>query len=724
MKCFLVLTAGFFLSNCAFAAQDQQQPAAAQTSPTIRATSQEVVLDMVFRDKKGRTVRDIRPEEVHISEEGAVQQLKSFRMIEGKVARPLESGESPASVKPMPLDPLREIRLVTLVFEGLDNDGKRFFRQAVKDILSSAPEQNLYYALFTIDQRLQCIQPFTSDHDELMKSIERSAMWSFTQYTNQSAAVKEALAQVIAKPEPQLQGGQAGGPSAAQVGDFVSYQMAKMQYEMLRAAEAADREYNIRSTLSALQALVQEESKLPGRKVVLYFNPWFRISETVKEQYENLKSAANRGNISFYTVDTKGLTMSVDESGLVTGGQGAGGRQSLANAAANARSQQGMRAGAVQPWQVRAAEDAANSIRDNPVGWLRDLADSTGGAAIVETNDYRAPLRTAMDEVRTYYEATYTPQIDTYDGRFRKIVVTVDRPDVVVHTRNGYFAVPMLAGGQHLASFEMPLLNALSVATAPADVTFQAAAERFNDRGPNLEYMVVVEAPLNGLTFEPQPDNKTAIVNATLLAIVRDATGEIVQKFSKEFNVQVDADKVEAYKAGNLLQTFRAELAPGAYTLETAVMDRKANKIGVKKSALKVPAASTKLSLSDIVVVRRADALKDNEILDAFYFPGGKVVPTLADTLKGGPGNVLPFYFSVYVDPAVQTAPKLTMSFYKEGQFLGAAEAPLPAPEKSGRIPYIANLPADRFAPGNYEIKVGVAQGGETAEQKIDFKVN
>jgi hypothetical protein len=63
------------------------------------------------------------------------------------------------------------------------------------------------------------------------------------------------------------------------------------------------------------------------------------------------------------------------------------------------------------------------------------------------------------------------------------------------------------------------------------------------------------------------------------------------------------------------------------------------------------------------------------------------------------------------------------MAFYKEGQYLGAAEAPLPAVQKDGRIPYIANLPADRFTPGSYEIRVGIKQGASSVEQNVDFQV-
>ena len=593
---------------------------------------------------------------------------------------------------------------------------KRFFRQALKDILDMAPEQNLYFSIITVDHGLQVLQPLTSDHAALLKSMDRSMTWSFTQYENQSTEVKQELQQTLSGGEPQVQASGGGGPSQAQVQSAVNYQMAKMQYDMLTQGEAADRAYNPHATIDALMALVRAQSQLPGRKVVLYFNPWLFIPEAVKEQYNNLVSVANRANVSFYTVDPKGL---------VTWSQNSNGRDWLSGAAGETRSQQ-MRGGVgeVSVGQARAAETAESALRANPLMWLRDLAQQTGGVTIAETNDYRAPLRTALEEVRTYYEASYAPHITAYDGKFRKITIRVDRPDIVVHSRSGYFALPQIKGGQQLYAYEMPLLNALNGPSAPHDVDFQVGAERFNDRGPKVEYMVTLEAPLKGLTFTPQPDQKSSAVDAALLAILKNSNGEIVEKFSKDFAVQVATDKVNAYREGNLVQTFRTELTPGAYTLEAVVMDRFDNKASVKKTPVTVRDPSTKLSMSDVVVVRRTEALKDNQILDAFYFQGGKVVPTLTNTLKGGPGNVLSFYFAVYPDPAVKDAPKLTMSFYREGQYLGAAEAPLPGPQPDGRIPYIANLPADKFTPGAYEIHIGVTQGSSKAEEKVAFQVD
>jgi hypothetical protein len=503
-----------------------------------------------------------------------------------------------------------------------------------------------------------------------------------------------------------------------------------MQYDMLQAADAQDRQYEARATVDALLTLVRAQAELPGRKVILYFNPVLRIPDVVKEQYANMISMANRANVTFYTVNPKGLVALSDSgggrTGQVTWSQGSEGRDQLSGASGEIRSQQmAGGVGAVSTTQARAAENAEGALRANPLQWLQDLAQQTGGTAITETNDYRAPLKVAIEEVRTYFEASYSPHIALYDGKFRKISVRVDRPDVIVHTRSGYFAMPQLKGGQQLNAYELPLLNVLDAAHPPEDVIFQVAAERFNDRGPKVEYMLTLEAPLKEMTFAAQSDLKNTALDAGLLVVLRNASDEIVEKYSKDFAVQVPLDKLDAYKAGNLVQTFRTELTPGTYSLEAVVMDRKGNKIGAKKATVTVPPPSAKLSMSDVVVVRRTDALKDNNATsDAFYFPGGKVVPTLNSALKGGPGNILPFYFAVYPDRTVKDPPTLTMAFYKEGQYLGAAQAPLPEAQPDGRIPYIANLPADKFTPGAYEIHIGVIQGSSKVEEKIRFQVN
>jgi len=439
MKSSVPYLAVLFVAVGIGAAQDEPQAAKGTAAgvPTIRTTAQEVVLDMVFRDKKGRSIHDIRPEEVHVYEEGAEVKLNSFRMIDGKTAQVLTGAAPGAQPAPMPLDPMREIRLVTLVFQNIGSpDDKRFFQQAVKDMLAMAPEQNLYFSIMTIDQKLHLLQQFTQDRQALLKTANKSMMWSFTQFLNQTAEVKQELQQVSAN-QSQVQGSGSAAPTATQIGGMVDFKLAKMQQDMIQSGEAVDREFDVRATMSGLMSLVRAQSTLPGRKVVLYFNPWFVVSDSVMEQYKNLKSLANRANVTFYTVDTKGL---------VSYNQSSGGQDALQRMGEDARkaSQPGANR-EVSIDQVRSGETGENAARSNPLEWLRDLAKDTGGAAIGESNDWKAPLRTVMDDVRRYYEFSYTPPAITYDGQFRKIVVKIDRPDVAVFTRSGYYASPEVA---------------------------------------------------------------------------------------------------------------------------------------------------------------------------------------------------------------------------------------------------------------------------------------
>src|SRR5260221_11549045 len=115
----------------------QSQPQAAnpeQSNTTLRSTAQEVLLDMVFRDKKGKAIRDVRPEEIHILEDGVEQNLASFHLVEGANAEISVPGTTTA---PGRVDPMREIRLRTLEFSRPETQGERLFRQRLERALAT-----------------------------------------------------------------------------------------------------------------------------------------------------------------------------------------------------------------------------------------------------------------------------------------------------------------------------------------------------------------------------------------------------------------------------------------------------------------------------------------------------------------------------------------------------------------------------------------------------------
>ena len=50
-------------------------------------------------------------------------------------------------------------------------------------------------------------------------------------------------------------------------------------------------------------------------------------------------------------------------------------------------------------------------------------------------------LRHVNEEISAYYELSFSPAIQSYDGSFRKITVNANRKDLVIHSRTGYFAL-------------------------------------------------------------------------------------------------------------------------------------------------------------------------------------------------------------------------------------------------------------------------------------------
>ena len=59
-----------------------QAPAAPQDKATIKTNVEEVLLDIVVRDKKGKPVYDVTPGDVTVTDNGVKQHLTSFRLVQ------------------------------------------------------------------------------------------------------------------------------------------------------------------------------------------------------------------------------------------------------------------------------------------------------------------------------------------------------------------------------------------------------------------------------------------------------------------------------------------------------------------------------------------------------------------------------------------------------------------------------------------------------------------
>jgi VWFA-related protein len=113
---------------------------------------------------------------------------------------------------------------------------------------------------------------------------------------------------------------------------------------------------------------------------------------------------------------------------------------------------------AVYPIDIRGVEpppqfQAGNNSRPSPMANLRfaeerasqhldfdAMAEATGGKAYYDTNGLKQAIGAIVNNGSNYYSLAYATTNHTWNGQFRHIKVSVDRPGVLVQFRHGYYA--------------------------------------------------------------------------------------------------------------------------------------------------------------------------------------------------------------------------------------------------------------------------------------------
>ncbi len=697
----------------------QQNPNAPPQGAAIRKASEEVLLDVVVRDKKGRPVNNLKPEDFQIFDNGEQKKIIAFRLVQGGEA--VAEGGSRTQ-----LDPLRQIRLVTMIFQCWNNDARRLARDAAVGLLKGELPQNVYMAVMTIDRKLEVLQSFTNDPFLLRKAIDRATRSENADFSSDTAMVQKQLEQMVGPDTNGAQStqGQISNENAALAAQgrsvdaaaMANMAMAQMVLQMLVSEQSSGIKEAGRVNIFALLDAVKEQYRLPGRKTILYFREGgFVIPQGMEEPFKSVISVANRSNVSFYAVDARGLT---------TGSANSGAMNALNRAARSSQDQMANDGSqAVRSDEAKLFDTGIESTRANAQNTLANLAESTGGMLIANTNDLGTPLHKLAEDIQTYYEIGYAPEIKSYDGSFRKIAIKMSSNDLRVQSRSGYVALPpaLATQGSVLRAYEVPLLTALSSPELPKTFGYQSMPMHFRGAQNQSVCDLVLDVPLANLTFQKSGTDQSE-GQLSYVALVKNGSGEVIKKFGNDIPIHVPHAERDALTAGHFIYTEHFDLPPGHYTLETAVLDGEGNRISARKNSLMMPSLSTALTISSVSVVRN---LKDKDASTDQADPlliGTRVVsPTLNPTISKAGNSGISFYLVIYPDKSTSQPPRLSMEFSRNGQILGSGSPELGQPDKDGRIQYLATVPIASLEPGEYTIRFNAMQGTATAEELATF---
>ena len=663
-------------------------------APGQSVTAQAISLDIVVHDKKNRPVFDLKPGEITVTDDGSPVTLNSLLLVSGK----------PDSD-----------RLVTLVFgrpnpsAGLITGGSKnskaaaakpwsFYDQSIMKtardtaakILKLIPESGFSFAVMDVEGRLRVLQGYTSDRKAIAQAVNAATELSSSARVNG-----------LSEPERQLitiarTGTDASGKALSTRDRALAESLTSVVYDSGRIAQ----DQHLPPSLAGLLALAQSQQKLAQRKVVIYFtfSSDIQFDSHADKSIPSIVGAANRAGESLYIVDLDSLDVhaprhSSDENGAAAmalsinntlatsstsgngasfgtspgapGGLGGAGAMQFAGGLGwigdddnNANSGQGMGGGVL---------DSA----------LQHLAQGTGGGYI-NRDHLRKPLEQMIQDMTTYYEASYVPAIKEYDGSFRPVAVKPLRAGLKIRTQTGYLALPPHSGdGSAPQAFELPLLKILSATPLPSDLAFHAAILRMGDSPDGNVNTVAVEAPLSSLEIKEDTSTNLYSAHVSMLAVIKDSTGAVLQRFSEDIPRRGALRNLDEAKSGDAVTLKRHFFAPpGKYVLEAAVVDDNSGKTGALRIPFEISEGTETPSLSDVVLVRRTElARPEDDPMEPLVHGNDKVTPNLSGQLPPD-AKKISLFFIAHTDPHAAGAATLNIEVYKGGKLLAGRRWP------------------------------------------------
>ncbi len=686
-----------------------QQRQVPSPRPVIASGTTAVVVDAVVVDAKGNPVTDLRKENFHLFEDGVEQDVGDLTFV-GNPAR----ASNPAAMSPelaqtpkaAGVDSSREHAnarrpgpaFMALVFDRLSHEGRALaYKGALACVDTLAADD--YVGVFIADLSLTTIQDYTNDRAKLRAAVTEAASRATARFDDKSTNQSHSGSRHPA--EPWVASAESSGrPVDTRLLPFGGVGT----YETRNSAEMLERDQQGYATTDALLAIVTGLGHAPGRKSVMFFAEGVAIPDDVLPRFRDVVATANRANVSVYTIDAAGLRVHSKEAETGRAVRGVGAASMSLGPDGSSGNHLGL---------MEVNED---TLRRSPRVSLTLLSEQTGGFLVENTNDLgRAAERIKRDR-SSYYLLTYAPKNTNFDGKWRNVTVKVPARKVTVRARSGYLAVRS-AGALPLKSYEGPALAALERTPLPAELPVRGGAFVFPQPDAANPRMVVLVATDGGaLAVATDKSKASAHTDFTILARLKDATGEMVRKGSQQYRLSADM-------RGEVLFFRSPTLPPGSYTLEYIVHDA----LGLHAGAGTTPVIvqekrAGQPQVSSLMIVRRTERVPaaERDANNPLYYGDLLLYPNLGEPISKRQTPMLSFAFNVIAGTA---PPRAALTLSQGERVLGETALPLGAPDAQGRIWYVSQLPLGSLNPGDYVLAVTVIAGDSRETRRAAFGI-
>jgi VWFA-related protein len=356
-----------------------QQPAGDKPAATLKIQAREVVLPVTVRDKKGALVTTMKAGDFTLTEDGRAQTIKSFTR---ESNLPFRLG--------LLVDTSRSV-------SGAMDSERKAAGKFVDSMLPADPKAATAKDeafLIHFDHEVELLEDFTNSREKLHHELDDMGP---TRAANNSSNGPET------SDSDSGGGGRGGGGSSRRGG-------GTQLYDSIYLASGPD-------------LMLPKD----GRKALVVFSDG--VDRGSKETLNDAVDAADKANVTVYTIYFKGEQEGGQGNGFPGGGRhggmGGGGYPGGGGGYPGGRPRGGSNEPAVDGKKI-----------------MEKIATRTGGRY------FEAKKKDNLDEIygqiaeelRGQYLMTYTPDMVDNDGGFHKVALKASKDDLIVVTREGYYA--------------------------------------------------------------------------------------------------------------------------------------------------------------------------------------------------------------------------------------------------------------------------------------------
>ncbi len=588
------------------AAGAQQKPQPNNSIVTFKVNSEIVLTNVVARDKRtGQLVPGLTARDFSISEDGKTQSIASFdyenvdqaaALDEATINASAPNGIFGARTGVATQQELHDHRLIVMFFDltSMQPEDVERAQEAARNYIGKQMRPADLVAMVSLDTTLSLDQDFTANKQLLLRAV------------NSYSGV----------------GGQGFEPGATstsnQVEDATSFTPDEEEYNDINT----DRE------LFAIEDIAKSLAYLNEKKSLLYFSGG--IQRDGIENQASLDAAINaavRANLAVYSVDARGLE-AISPLGDATTG-------SLRGA---------------NSYNGAALENNFES-NFNTQEVMATLSSDTGGKAFFDSNDFSPAFAQMQKDTSAYYVIGYHSTDPRRDGRYRRISIKVDRRDVKLEYRRGYYAP---ADFKHATKDEreQQLEDELASPLPATDLPVYLEALYFRQAPERFFVPISLVVPGSEIPFVKGGDRDKATLD--IIGQVRDMNGRDIGDVRD--TVKLAVNESEQVRQKNVQYTTGFSLPIGKYHLKFVVRENETGRMGSFETDLAVPDLhKLPLKMSSVVLSSQLAPARKQQQDSPLVRGGQELVPNLPHVFHQD--QHLYLLYEVY-DPAHTTTVK------------------------------------------------------------------